>query len=122
MTCRLDVFFKLDCFLRFPAAEASIEELKELASLVSCGRPYDVQAWLADGKPFRTTARTRVSPILDSVHTGFHSMVEAFLSAGLKSQELSEMLSEAVRSHCEDLVSLLIEHWAVRFVVFEDTL
>jgi hypothetical protein len=119
MTYRLDVFFKLDCFLRFPVAEASIEELKELASLVSCGRPYDVQAWLADGKPFRTTARTRVNPILDSVHTGFHSMVGVFLSAGLKSQELSEMLSEAVRSH---LVSLLIEHWAVRYVPFEDTL
>jgi hypothetical protein len=56
-----------------------------------------------DGKPFRTTARTRVNPILDSVRTGFHSMVEVFLSVGLKSQELSEMLSEAVRSHREDL-------------------
>jgi hypothetical protein len=32
---------------------------------------------------------------------------------------MSEMLSEAVRSH---LVSLLIEHWAVRYVPFEDTL
>jgi hypothetical protein len=49
-------------------------------------------------------------------------MVEVFLGAGLKSQELSEMLSEAVRSHREDLVSLLIEHWTVRSVPFEDTL
>jgi hypothetical protein len=32
--------------------EASIEELKKLASLVRCGRLYDVQAWLAAGKPF----------------------------------------------------------------------
>jgi hypothetical protein len=35
-------------------AEASIEELKELTTLVRCGRLYDVQAWLAAGKPFRT--------------------------------------------------------------------
>lgn len=71
------------------ANEASIEELKQLLSLVRCGRLFDVQAWLANGKPFRTTARTRVNPILESVRVGFHSIVEVFLSAGLKPQELT---------------------------------
>jgi hypothetical protein len=36
-------------------------------------------------------------------------MVEVSLAVGLTSQELSEMLSEAVRSHREDPVSLLID-------------
>jgi hypothetical protein len=48
--------------------EASIEELKQLASLVRNGQLFEVQVWLKSGKPFRTTARNKVSPILDSVH------------------------------------------------------
>jgi len=56
-------------------AEGSIEELKRLASLVRCGWLYDFHAWLANGGSVRTSARTRVSPILDSVPTGFHSNV-----------------------------------------------
>jgi hypothetical protein len=72
-------------------------------------------------RPFRTSARTRVSPILDSVRTGFHSTVEVFLAVGLRSQELSEMLSESVRSRREDLVRLLIDHGAdVLSVSFEE--
>ncbi len=89
--------------------EASIEELKKLASLVRSGRLYEVRAWLVTGKPFRRNVRTRVNPIVESVSTGFGSMVEVFLSAGLKFQELSEMLSEAVCTHREDLSRLLID-------------
>ena len=36
----------------------------------------------------------------------------SLLSAGLKSQELTDMLSETAPIHCEDLVKLLIEHAA----------
>jgi hypothetical protein len=43
---------------------------------------FDVQAWLENGKPFRTITRTGVNPILDSVRKGFHSMVVPFLAAG----------------------------------------
>jgi hypothetical protein len=75
--------------------EASIEELKQLLSLVRCGRLFDVQAWLANRKPFRTTAQTRVNPILESVQVGFHSVVEVFLSEGLKSLDLCDL-----KTHC----------------------
>jgi hypothetical protein len=102
--------------------EASIEELKQLASLVRNGQLFDVQAWLKSEKPFRTISRTKVNPILDSVLTGFHSMVEVFLNAGLSSSELTELLAEALRSQREDLVRLLIEHGVdVQTVPFEDT-
>jgi hypothetical protein len=110
-------------FTGYSMNEASIEELKQLLSLVRCGRLFDVQAWLANRKPFRTTAQTRVNPILESVQVGFHSVVEVFLSAGLKSQALTELLAEAVGIHREDLVRLLIDHGVdVRSVPFEDTL
>ena len=46
-------------------AEASIEQLKELALLVRCGRLYDVQAWLAAGKPF-DPARDNLVELLDA--------------------------------------------------------
>jgi hypothetical protein len=93
-------------------SEASIEELKELASLIRNGRLFDVQAWLESGKPFRATVRPRVNPILESVRTGFHSMVEVFLTAGLTPAERNELLSEAVGARREDMVELLIEHGA----------
>ena len=83
--------------------DVGILELKELASVVRNGF-FDIQAWLENGKPFRTTARTRVNPILESVRIGFHSMVKVFLAAGLISAERNELLSEAVRARREDLV------------------
>jgi hypothetical protein len=95
-----------------PISEASIEELKEFASLVQNGRLFDVQAWLENGKPFRTTARTRANPISESVRIGFHSIVEVFLAAGLSPAERSAVLAEAVRARREGLVELLMEHGA----------
>jgi hypothetical protein len=89
--------------------EVSIEDLKELASLVRCGRIYDVQPWLATGRPFRAITEIRINPILDGVHIGFHGMVEAFLLAGLNPEELTDVLSEGVNAHHEDLVKLLID-------------
>jgi hypothetical protein len=71
---------------------------------------FDVPSWLENGKPFRTTARTRVNPMLESVRTGFHSIVEGFLAAGLTPAERNELLSEAVGAGREDPVELLIEH------------
>lgn len=62
------------------------------------------QAWLENGKPFRTTARIRANPILESVQIGFHSMVEVFLAAGLTPAERDDLLSEAVGARREDLV------------------
>ena len=53
-----------------------------------------------------------MNPILDSVLTGFHSMVEFLLAVGLNPQELTDMLSEAVNSRRKDLVRLLIDHGA----------
>jgi hypothetical protein len=76
--------------------------------VVRNGRLFDVQAWLANGKPFRTTTRIRVNPILESVRIGFHSMVEVFLAAGLTPGERNELLSEAVCARREDMVKLLI--------------
>jgi hypothetical protein len=50
-------------------------------------------------------------------------MAEVFLSAGLCSSELTELLAEAVRGQREDLVRILIDHGAdVRTPPFEDTL
>jgi hypothetical protein len=76
--------------------------------LVRCGWLYDVQAWLANGKPSRTTTRTSVT-VFGLCTQWVSQQVEVALAAGLNSTEITEMLSEAVCTHREDLSRLLID-------------
>jgi hypothetical protein len=54
--------------------ECSLDEIKELASLVRLGCLFEVQKWIDSGKPIPTSLKTRINPLRFSVETGFQSM------------------------------------------------
>jgi hypothetical protein len=103
--------------------ECSLDEIKELASLVRLGCLFAVQKWIDSGKPIRTSLKTRINPVRFSAETGFQSMVEIFLRGDLLQNELDEMLREAVRTHREDLVKMILERGgSARSMLFVDVL
>ena len=52
------------------------EDAKELVRLCRTGRLYDVQKWIAEGKPLEVSARRKKTLLQIAVETGFHSLVE----------------------------------------------
>ncbi|MCW3101146.1 MAG: hypothetical protein JWL77_6764 [Chthonomonadaceae bacterium] len=63
------------------------DEIAPLLDLCRAGRLFDVQAWIAAGKPVNPPARppkgARVKAPLDvSLDLGFHSLIEVLLKAG----------------------------------------
>ena len=103
--------------------ECSLDEIKELPSFVRLGCLFGVQKWIDSGKSIRTALKTRINPLRFSVETGFQSMVEIFLHCHLLQNELDEMLWEAVQTHREDLVRMILERGgSVRSMPFVDVL
>jgi len=88
------------------------EQLKQLALLVRQGRFFEVQDWLAAGKPFRAISYRSAKPLRDAAKTGFYSIVGLFLRQNLTLSELNEVLEEVVQLGREDLVGLLLESGA----------
>jgi uncharacterized protein (UPF0297 family) len=87
-------------------------QLKELALLVRQGRFFEVQDWLAAGKPFRPISYRSARPLRDCARTGFYSMIELFIRQDLTQTELNEVLEEVVHLGREDLVKLLFKSGA----------
>jgi len=60
------------------------EEIKPLIDLCRAGRLFEVQAWIADGKPINSPPpppkRARKNcPLQVSIEKGFHSLVQVLL-------------------------------------------
>ncbi len=96
----------------------TVEELQPLLALCRAGRLFEVQAWIAQGKPVALpeAARTRSAqhnPLRVAMDTGFHSLVQVLLEAGVPPREgRYDALRDAVEQRRPDLASLLIEHGA----------
>lgn len=86
-------------------------ELKEFVSLVRTGKLFAVQDWLKT-KEYIFANEWRKSPLLVAVESGFHSMVEVLLTAGVTQQEKDTALEHAVYAHRMDLVTLLVTNGA----------
>src|ERR1700722_5914561 len=66
---------------------ATREEIAPLVVLCRAGRLFDVQAWIAEGKPVNPPPQpakgARIKSPLDvALEIGFHSMIEVLLRAG----------------------------------------
>jgi len=102
----------------------SIDELKPLIRLVRTGRVFDVQEWIAQGKPVNPPPpepkkQRRKGPLEFAVEAGFHSMVEVLLKAGANVKEPGpnewsgfNALESALKLKRLDLVKLLVAHGA----------
>src|SRR5437016_4230075 len=96
-----------------PRREALPEDLRQLCSLCRAGKLFAVQDWIRAGQRFRPPeGHFTTSPLHTSVQSGFHSLVEVLLNAGVSSEEANEALALAVNDRNVDLVELLIQYGA----------
>jgi len=100
------------------------DDLEELNGLCRAGKLFAVQEWIASGKRFqRLPARCSDSPLMVALQTGFHSMVEVFLKAGVDQDEKDCALRRALSRRRLDFAELLVAYGAnPRTVSFEDVI
>ncbi len=65
---------------------ATKEEIKPLIELCKAGRLFDVQRWIASGKPIdpplpQPKVQRQRSPLQYAIESGFHSLVQVLLEA-----------------------------------------
>lgn len=88
-----------------------------LIDLCKAGRLFDVQEWIAQGKPINPPpippkgARTK-SPLEFAIERGFHSLVQVLLEGGavLEPASYDSPMNKALRARRFDIVQLLVEH------------
>jgi hypothetical protein len=94
------------------ASTLSKGEASELVNLIKTGRLFDLQKWIAGGKPIRPEPGVKADPLVLAVKAGFHSMVAVLASTGLAVAELNRMLAATIEQHRTDLALLLFRHGA----------
>lgn len=96
-------------------------EIKELIALVRAGKLFEVQRWIAEGKPTTPPKPYWTSPLRVAMETEFCSMVEVLLDAGVEQDEKDYMLCRAVWDANIDLVKILMSRGGnVHEVEFDD--
>ena len=92
------------------------DEIKPLIGLCKAGRLFEVQQWIAAGKPVNLRLspekrhRTK-GPLEVSIECGFHSLVQVLLEGGADIAEpRHHPLEHALFKRRLDMVELLIEH------------
>jgi len=96
-----------------PRREALPDDLKELSSLCGAGKLFAVQEWIRIGRRYRLPdGHFTTSPLRISIRSGFHSLVEVLLRAGVSQEEKNEALARAVWDRNLDIVELLREYGA----------
>ena len=95
------------------------EEIKPLIDLCNAGKLFDVQAWIAAGKPVNlplpSDQRARKKPPLQiAIEKGFHSLVQVLLEGGAEIEYSSyeNALLQALGKRRLDLIQLLVQHGA----------
>ena len=94
------------------------DEVKLLIDICKTGKLFDVQNWIAEGKPVNLPSimegkTRRKSPLEVAIDSGFHSLVQVLLEGGaiIKDKKYNALL-HAVNNKRLDLVDLLIQHGA----------
>ncbi len=96
---------------------ADYEDLKPLLDLCRAGKLFEVQEWIAAGKPVNpppipTKGRRGKSPLEVSIDTGFHSLVKELLRAGavIEPDGWDSPMNKVLQMRRFDLVKLLVEY------------
>lgn len=87
------------------------KEIGKLIGLIREGRLFAVQDWIRGGGRV-SSGRGDTSPLREAVGTGFHSMVEVLLAAGVPQDDKNDALYLAVFEKRLPIVQLLVEHGA----------
>jgi hypothetical protein len=93
------------------------EEIRPLVELCKAGRLFEVQAWIAAGKPVNpplpsSKREHSKSPLEIAIDRGFHSLVEVLLQGGayFETEGYKCPISTVLRMRRFDMVKLLVEH------------
>jgi hypothetical protein len=93
------------------------EEIRPLVDLCKAGKLFDVQAWIAAGKPVNappipTKGRRHKTPLETAIESGFHSLVQILLEAGAVQEPTNwnSPMDRALEMRRFDLVQLLVDH------------
>ncbi len=98
------------------------EDTKELVNLCRTGRLYEIERWIAAGKPLNVPAKYG-SLLQVAVQTGFHSLIELIAKHENNESSKNAALADAVSLHRLDFIQLLVENGAeVKSVPFADVL
>lgn len=98
------------------------EDAKELVSLCRTGRLYEIERWIAAGKPLDVPAKYE-SLLQVAVQTGFHSLIELIAKHENSQSSKNAALADAVSLHRLDFSELLVQSGAeVKSVPFSDVL
>jgi hypothetical protein len=96
---------------------ASREELEPLFELCRAGRLFEVQDWIASGKPINPPPEPRkhskfTSPLLVAIDKGFHSLVKVLLEGGALQEPdgYDSPMNRVLRLRRRDLVELLVDN------------
>jgi hypothetical protein len=84
-----------------PALSPMSEDAKELVQLCRAGRLYDIEKWIAAGKPLDVpVAKNRRSKTLlqIAIETGFHSLVELISTHDTNQASKNAALADSVSS------------------------
>ncbi|MFO7557332.1 MAG: hypothetical protein R6X10_00765 [Desulfobacterales bacterium] len=93
------------------------EELKPLIDRCKAGKLFEVQNWLASGKPVNgppsVSGYRRKGPLEVAMDLGFHSLVQVLLEGGADIKEPRyNPLQHALWNKRLDLIELLVDHGA----------
>jgi hypothetical protein len=94
---------------------AVASEAKELLGLCRTGRLYDIEKWIAEGKPLEmpVSRNARKKTLLEvAVETGFHSLVELIVKHDNSQPSKNAALETAVSQSRLDLIELLVANGA----------
>ncbi len=99
------------------------ETAEDLLRLCREGRLFELQAWVADGKPLTVPAGYRQTPLRVALETGFHSLIAFLLQHETGQQAKDAALREAVWANRPALITLALAHGAsVHAVPFQDVI
>lgn len=88
------------------------EEIKSFLKLIRAGKLFEVQQWIAEGKPYTNDGSRQSEPVIVALETGFHSMVEIFLQLDLPQKIKNILLCEAVSKGKRDMITLILQYGA----------
>jgi ankyrin repeat protein len=104
------------------ASNNTPEDAKTLLKLCRDGRLYEIEKWIADGKPLDPPPKSE-TPLQVAVQTGFYSLIELLAKHENNQSSKNAALADAVSLHRLDFIELLVENGAeVKSVPFTDVL
>lgn len=97
------------------------EDAEHVLRLCREGRLFELQAWVAEGKPLTVPADYRRTPLRVALDTGFHSLIELLLQHESDQSTKDAILKESCWRNQASVMHLALQYGAsIDAVSFQD--